>query len=246
MAKDRKLRLEPPPATDEPSYEVGFRKPPVASRFKPGQSGNPRGRPKGARSKRPALNEERLKTIIIDEAYRTIKVSEGRRQITIPMAQAVIRALAVNAARGQLRSQRMFATLLSEVESANKALWDEWLQTAIEYKVGWEQELERRASLGISGAEPLPHPDDIVIDSRTGQVIVKGPRTKEDKVKWDRMYARVEECDLAIAEMTESLKLRKNKPYRRFIEDDIAHEKRIRQIIVNAVGEPKRRNAGGR
>jgi hypothetical protein len=246
MAKDRKLRLEPPPATDEPSYEVGFRKPPVASRFKPGQSGNPRGRPKGARSKRPALDEERLKTIIIDEAYRTIKVSEGRRQITIPMAQAVIRALAVNAARGQLRSQQMFATLLSEVESANKALWDEWLQTAIEYKVGWEQELERRANLGISGAEPLPHPDDIVIDSRTGQVIVKGPTSKEDKVKWDRMYARVEECDLAIAEMTDMLKLRKNKPYRRFIEDEIAHEKRICQIIVNALGEPKRRNAGGR
>lgn len=246
MAKDRKLRLEPPPATDEPSYEVGFRKPPVASRFKPGQSGNPRGRPKGARSKRPALDEERLKTIIIDEAYRTIKVSEGRRQITIPMAQAVIRALAVNAARGQLRSQQMFATLLSEVESANKALWDEWLQTAIEYKVGWEQELERRANLGISGAEPLPHPDDIVIDSRTGQVIVKGPTSKEDKVKWDRMYARVEECDLAIAEMTDMLKLRKNKPYRRFIEDEIAHEKRIRQIIVNSLGEPKRRNAGGR
>ena len=246
MAKDRKVRLELPPATDEPSYQVGFRKPPVAARFKPGQSGNPRGRPKGVRNKRPALNEERLKTIIIDEAYRTIKVSEGRRQITIPIAQAVIRALAVNAARGQLRSQQTFAALLSQVEGANKALSDEWLQTAIEYKIHWEQELERRASLGVSGPEPLPHPDDVIIDTRTGQVIVKGPMTKEDKVKWDRMYARVEECDLGIAEMTESLKLRKNKPYRRFIEDEIAHERRIRQIIVNAIGEPKGRNAGGR
>jgi hypothetical protein len=46
--------------------------------------------------------------------------------------------------------------------------------------------------------------------------------------------------------MTASLKLRKNKPYRQLIEDDIAHEKRIRQIIVNAVGEPRRRNGGGR
>jgi hypothetical protein len=39
-----------------------------------------------APSSRRALNEERLKTIIVDEAYRTIKVSEGKRQITIPMA----------------------------------------------------------------------------------------------------------------------------------------------------------------
>jgi hypothetical protein len=63
MANDRKVRLELPPSADSPSYEVGFRRPPVASRFKPGQSGNRKGRPKGARNKRPALNEERLKTV---------------------------------------------------------------------------------------------------------------------------------------------------------------------------------------
>ena len=246
MAKDRKVRLEPPPSTDEPSYQVGFRKPPVASQFKPGESGNPRGRTKGARNKRPALNEERLKSIIINEAYRTIKVSEGKRQITIPMAQAVIRALAVNAARGQLRSQQTFANLLSQVESANKAFSDEYLREALEYKFGWEQELERRARVGVVGPEPIPHPDDIILDRQTDQVIIKGPMTKEEKVEWDRMYARVEESDREIAEMTASLKFRKYKPYRQFIKDDIAHEKRIRQIIVNAVGEPKRRNGGGR
>jgi Family of unknown function (DUF5681) len=246
MANDRKVRLESPPATDEPSYEVGYRKPPAASRFKPGQSGNSKGRPKGARNKRPALNEERLKAIIIDEAYRTIKVSEGRRQITIPMAQAVIRALAVNAARGQLRSQQIFANLLSDVESANKALNDQCLETAIKYKADWERELERRAKLGIKGREPLPHPDDVIVDMRTGHVAVKGPLTNEEKVEWDRMYAQIEASDREIEELTASLKLRKNKRYRKFIEDNIAHEKQIRQIIVNAVGEPKRRNAGGR
>ena len=246
MTKDRELRLELPPSADSPQYEVGYRKTPVASRFKPGQSGNPKGRPKGARNKRPALNEERLKAIIIDEAYRTIKVGEGRRQITIPMAQAVIRALAVNAARGQLRSQQIFARLLSDVESANKALNDQSLETAIEYKAGWERELERRAKQGIKGPEPLPHPDDVIIDMRAGQVNVKGPMTKEEKVERDRMYAQIEASDREIEELTASLKLRKNKRYRQFIEDDIVHEKRIRQIIVDAVGEPKRRNSGGR
>jgi hypothetical protein len=48
----------------------------------------------------------------------------------------------VNAARRQLRSRQMFAALLSEVESANKALSGERLKAAIECKFDWEQELQ--------------------------------------------------------------------------------------------------------
>ena len=240
MARERKIQLDPP--SSEPSvYEVGYRKPPPSSRFKPGQSGNPKGRPRGARSKRPLLNEERLKSIVIAEAYRTIKVNEGERQITLSMAEAIIRALAVNAARGQLRSQQAFTALLSETERCNKAMHDEWLKTAIDYKHEWELELARREKLGITGPEPIPHPDDIVIDIRTSQVIMKGPMTKEDKVQWDRLYARVEECDATTLMLMESLKGRKSKACREFIKDDILHEARIRKKIVDAIGEPKRR-----
>ena len=35
---------------DGADYEIGYGKPPVKTRFKPGQSGNPRGRPKGVRN----------------------------------------------------------------------------------------------------------------------------------------------------------------------------------------------------
>jgi hypothetical protein len=39
------------------------------------------------------------------------------------------------------------------------------------------------------------------------------------------------------------LKLRKNRRIRHFIEDEIAFEKRMRATIVNAIGEPKKREA---
>ena len=165
-----------------------------------------------------------------------------KRQITIPMAQAIIRALAVNAARGQHRAQQLFAELLSETERANKAANDKWVQVAMEYKHNWEQELERRARLGLSGPEPFPHPDDIIIDRKTDQVIINGPMTKEEKIEWDKMYARIEECDREIERLSARLADRKNKRYRHILEDDIAHERRIRAIIVEAVGEPKNRN----
>lgn len=96
-----------------PGYDVGYGKPPKDTRFKPGKSGNPKGRTRGSKHKRPGMHEERMKDFILDEAYRDITIREGHRSVTIPMAQAVMRSLVVNAARGQHRAQRLFSELLA-------------------------------------------------------------------------------------------------------------------------------------
>ena len=54
----RKGRSRAPSVTN---YEVGYAKPPKQHRFKPGQSGNPAGRPRGSRNK---LGEEFLDDLI--------------------------------------------------------------------------------------------------------------------------------------------------------------------------------------
>ncbi len=80
----------------------------------------------------------------------------------------------------------------------------------------------------------------------TGLVKVQGPLTKEYKVKWDRMYGLLEESDHAIGELTEDIKLCKTKRKRQPIADEIADLRRVSAMLVDVIGEPRRRyNAAG-
>ncbi|MDI3335663.1 DUF5681 domain-containing protein [Defluviimonas aestuarii] len=188
-----------------PGYEVGYAKPPEASRFRPGQSGNPLGRPKGTKNRRPALHEERMKDIILDEAYRTITVRDGDRNVTVPMAQAIMRSLAVNAARGQHRAQRLFAELLAATERSRADLQERYIGAALDYKIAWERELARRDALGITDQPPpLPHPDHVIVDVRNGTVRMVGPATKEEKAEWDAILAEKAVLEDSVAQLRQA------------------------------------------
>src|SRR6266581_1429571 len=65
------------PPDDERDYEVGYGKPPRHSRFVKGQSGNPRGRPPGAKNLVTLLNKALNELVIVTE-------DGGRRKITKP------------------------------------------------------------------------------------------------------------------------------------------------------------------
>jgi hypothetical protein len=54
------------------------------------------------------------------------------------------------------------------------------LDGVLEHKRKWDQEFERRRALGITGPDPIPHPDHLKIDIRAGKVTINGPMTKEE------------------------------------------------------------------
>lgn len=58
------------------SYDVGYGKPPKHSRFKQGQSGNPKGRPKAARGLEAMLQKELKSTVTVEENGRARKLSK--------------------------------------------------------------------------------------------------------------------------------------------------------------------------
>ena len=55
----------------------GFGKPPKNSRYPPGKSGNPRGRPKGSKNRKP-ITTERFKSLFLDEVYRELTIGFGK------------------------------------------------------------------------------------------------------------------------------------------------------------------------
>jgi len=92
----------------EGSYLVGYGKPPADTRFKPGQSGNPRGRPKGTRN---------LATLVKKVFSRKIGVQDQGSHRRITLAEAMVTKIMTKAVNGDPTAQRISIALMQTAES---------------------------------------------------------------------------------------------------------------------------------
>ena len=173
-------------------YEVGYGKPPASNRFQKGRSGNPLGRPRGARNKPKQIDPAVKLTdqLILEEAYRPVTIREGDKVIELPAIQAAVRSLAIAAMKGSRLSQRALADLVCQVEERKANDHISALENAFEYKQMWTRELEQRRRYGSDEPDPIPHPDDVIIDLRTGHVRTDGPLDECEKARWDKQLER--------------------------------------------------------
>ena len=131
------------------SYEVGFKKPPKATRFQKGKSGNPSGRPKKA----PQLIDPALLLETIDNEEIAVKIDGKWTQMT--KAEIQFRQLFANAMKGNLTAARLLANMAFQYfapEECGKYGYEIMSETQAVRRFGrnWQKIIqEHRARLGI-------------------------------------------------------------------------------------------------
>jgi hypothetical protein len=91
-------------ANENDDGPVGYKRPPKHTKFKPGRSGNPKGRLKHVRN---------LKTEFLDELSEVIRVREGNREIKISKQRAFVKSLVAAAIRGDMRATTALVSFCS-------------------------------------------------------------------------------------------------------------------------------------
>jgi hypothetical protein len=86
-------------------YQVGYKRPPVTSRFKPGQSGNPKGRPKGASNHRTTIDK------VMKEK---VSIREGDKIRRVTKFEALLQAQANKGIKGDARGAGTVISLMAK------------------------------------------------------------------------------------------------------------------------------------
>lgn len=136
--------------------DVGYKRPPVGSRFQPGQSGNPRGRPK----KQSAFLEDAAAIL-----SAPVTGQANGKEITVPALQAIFRRLCRNALKGDNTALRRVIDLVLTLEPA--------VQQKAEHdaKAGFDAKRRLAQLLGIDldsidDAPRKPTPEDVKLQKK--------------------------------------------------------------------------------
>ncbi|MEP7173577.1 MAG: DUF5681 domain-containing protein [Aestuariivirga sp.] len=164
------------------TFDVGYCKPPRDSWFIKGTSGNPGGRPKGAKNKPKKLNDTNFTEILRDELFRKVKV-KGEGTATVSAVRAVTQKVVDLAIGGNLRATQLVFSTAKALEAKDAAQQEADYNYAAAYKARWEDPFKKLYD-GPDRKQPVPSPRHIILDDRNRRVMFTGPRNKAELVKY--------------------------------------------------------------
>ena len=100
------------PRNKDTDSEVGYGKPPHHTRFKKGQSGNPKGRPAARKN---------LSTVLSDALQQPVVVVENGRRKTMTKLEATVAQLVNRSAAGDPKATQQTLALVREAEPPTEA-----------------------------------------------------------------------------------------------------------------------------
>ena len=94
-------------------YELGYMKPPKSGQFKPGQSGNPKGRPSGSKN---------IYKLLDDIVNEKIHMTKNGKPVKISKKQAMLLQATNKAVQGDLKALQTLLPVMAEADNKNDEL----------------------------------------------------------------------------------------------------------------------------
>ncbi len=145
---------------DDDEYQVGYRKPPKATQFKKGQTGNPKGRSKAPNAR----------TLLKSRLEERIEYVENGRRKSASKKEVLIGKVVAQALTGGIRERQQLLDLI--VRHLPEEFQDEPNRSLAPEKADILQRLAGRLTghtLGKPGGEVIPKPDDLAQSSEMSE-----------------------------------------------------------------------------
>jgi hypothetical protein len=146
-------------------YEIGYGKPPVASRFTKGKSGNPRGRPRKPGYYEKPQHITSVADDLLNELNQVVPVTANGKTKNVTKQQLLVKSLFAQALEGKSKAVSLVWKLIQEYG------WDKTPEDVITYTISKKEIAELEAFLHEDSNFKLP-----------GESHTSGPQSNSEEV----------------------------------------------------------------